>query len=356
MRKVILVVVLLLTIAFVATRLSNLQQLGHTFQRGVPYWIGLAILVHLASVLNNGLTIRALYRPLGLNESVWRLSMLWCSSVFFTTVTTSGGWGGMAIFVADGRKRGLPGARVTVATAMYFLYDFISALMIVGLGLIVLVRRNRLEVGEVAATVLLTVYAVLLATWLTLAWRSPNRLAAVLTKGGAFINRLLRPILHREYLDLKRADELAHDMGAGVRDLRHSPGRLLLPLALSLSHKALTIAILFLCFLAFSQPFSIGTLIAGYSLGYIFMVVTPTPAGIGFVEGIVTLAFTGFGIPVATAAVITLAYRGITLWLTLLYGMIGFRWVGLGSSPKTMDMNIQTAPLRAYKPKDEGPG
>jgi len=346
MRKLLLAAVLLLAIIFIVTRLSDLEQIAETFRRGVPLWLLLAVLVHLASVLNNGATLRSLYRLLGLKEGVGRLMMLWCSSVFFTTVTSSGGWGGMAVFVTDGRKRGLPAARVTVASAMYYLYDFVSALLVVGLGLIVLVRRGQLDTGEILASVVLAVYALFLAAWLILAWRSPERLAAVMTKGGSFINRLVRPFVRRrDYLDLQRARSLAHDMGAGLTEVRRSPEGLLLPIALSLSHKALTIAILFLCFLAFSQPFSVGTLIAGYSLGYIFTVVTPTPAGIGFVEGILTLAFSGFGIPVATSAVIALAYRGITLWLSLLYGMLSFRWVGLGPKPEALTVD-RTRPLR----------
>src|SRR3990172_929686 len=345
MRKLLLAAVLLLAIIFIVTRLSDLEQIAETFRRGVPLWLLLAVLVHLASVFNNGATLRSLYRLLGLKEGVGRLMMLWCSSVFFTTVTSSGGWGGMAVFVTDGRKRGLPAARVTVASAMYYLYDFVSALLVVGVGLIVLLRRGQLDTGEILASIVLAVYALLLAGWLILAWRSPERLGTVLTRGGSVINRLVRPFVRRDYLDLQRARTLAHDMGAGLTEVRRSPEGLLLPIALSLSHKALTVAILFLCFLAFSQPFSVGTLIAGYSLGYIFTVVTPTPAGIGFVEGILTLAFSGFGIPVATSAVIALAYRGITLWLSLLYGMLSFRWVGLGPKPEALTVD-RTRPLR----------
>jgi len=351
MRKLVLAVVLVLSLGFVVTRLSDLEQITQTFRRGIPAWLALAALVHAVSVLNNGVTIRSIYRLLGLNEGLGRLSMLWCSSVFFTTVTTSGGWGGMAVFVSDGRQRGLSGARVAVATALYFLYDFVSALMVVGLGLIVLVRRNRLDMGEIAATAILAAYAAALAVFLRLAWRAPDRLGAVLAGGGALVNRILRPFLRRDYLQVERAHVLAHDIGAGLHDVRRQPAGLLLPIALSLSHKALTIAVLFLCFLAFGQAFSVGTLVAGYSLGYIFTVVTPTPAGIGFVEGILTLTLTGFGIPVASAAVITFAYRGLTLWLTLLYGMIGFRWVGLGPSPKSVDVNIPTAPVPVVQPK-----
>jgi uncharacterized protein (TIRG00374 family) len=354
-RHLILGVVVLLAILFVVGRQSDLNQVVETFQRGAPHWLLMAVALHLVAVFNNGVTIRSLYRLLGLGERVGRLVMLWCASLFFTIVTSSGGWGGMAVFVADGRKRGLPGARVTVALAMYYLFDFLSALTIVGLGIIVLIRRGRLETGEVVATVILGVYALLLASWLVLAWRAPGKLAGLLTRGGAFVNRVLRRFLHREYLDLERARTLAHDMAAGLSDLRRSRAGLLLPLALSLSHKAFMISILFFCFLAFSQPFTAGTLIAAYAIAYMFTVVTPTPAGIGLIEGILTVALAGIGIPLATAALIALSYIGITLWLGMLYGMLSFRWVGLGPSPKAMDVNIPTAPLAAYQPKPPSP-
>jgi uncharacterized protein (TIRG00374 family) len=355
MRKLILAAVFLFAVLFLVTRTADIAQVAETFQRGAPHWLVLAIVVHLVSILGNGAVLRALYRALGLKEGVVRLAMLWCSAAFFTTVTTSGGWGGMAVFVADGRKRGLPGARVTVASAMYYLYDFVTALLVVGIGLIVLIRRGQLDPGEVLASIVLAIYALILAAWLVLAWRSPERLGKVLTAGGSFINRLVRPIVRRDYLDLVRARTLAHEMGAGVKDLGQSPQGLILPIALSFAQKALTISILFLCFLAFSQPFSVGTLIAGYSLGILFTIVTPTPAGIGFVEGILTLAFTGFGIPVATSAVIALAYRGITLWLSLLYGMVAFRWVGLGPKPQELAVGTQqTRPIERTKPNQPG--
>jgi hypothetical protein len=92
-----------------------------------------------------------------------------------------------------------------------------------------------------------------------------------------------------------------------------------------LSKQTLLIMIFFLMFLAFKQPFSVGTLIAGYSVGYLFLIVSPTPSGIGFVEGAMTLTLASFRIPLAAAGLITLAYRGITLWLTILYGMVSLR-------------------------------
>ena len=336
MRRLIVAVVLLLTIVFVLTRMADIEQVVRTFQRGDARWLALGVVVHAVALLNSGILLHAVYQVLGMQEKVGRLTLVGVASSFFTVVTSSGGWGGLAVFIGDGRRRGLPAGRVAVAAAMYYLYDFLSALVVISLGLVVLFRRHRLEAGEVAAAVILAVYAIVLAVWLYLGFRAPERLGRILESAGRLINRILRPIVRREYIDVSRARHVALDMGAGLDNARRSPQGMILSIALALSHKALLISVLFLVFMAFQQPFSVGTLIAGFGLGYLFMVVTPTPAGIGFVEGLLTLALNGLGVPLASAAVITLAYRGITLWLMLAYGMIAFRWIGAGSPPPSV--------------------
>jgi uncharacterized protein (TIRG00374 family) len=101
----------------------------------------------------------------------------------------------------------------------------------------------------------------------------------------------------------------------------------LIPAGLALSNKLLLVGILLLMFLSFNVTFSIGTLIAGFSIGYLFFVVSPTPSGIGFVEGALTLALVSLYVPVSKAAAVALAYRGITFWIPLLIGMLAFRFV-----------------------------
>jgi uncharacterized protein (TIRG00374 family) len=85
-------------------------------------------------------------------------------------------------------------------------------------------------------------------------------------------------------------------------------------------------------FLAFGQGFSVPALIAGFSMGYLFLIVSPTPSGVGFVEGAMTLTLNSMDVPLAPAAIIALAYRGITFWLPLAYGAFAFRWVGQRAS------------------------
>ncbi len=124
------------------------------------------------------------------------------------------------------------------------------------------------------------------------------------------VNRILRPFIHREYLSEARAHLFAQDTSDALNELRQKPKNLFLPAILGITSKAFLVLILLLMFLAFSVPVTLGQLIGGFSIGYLFLIVSPTPAGLGFVEGGLTLALTTLNVPIGAAAVITLAYRG----------------------------------------------
>jgi uncharacterized protein (TIRG00374 family) len=78
-------------------------------------------------------------------------------------------------------------------------------------------------------------------------------------------------------------------------------------------------------FLAFQVPFSAGTIIGGFAIAYLFLIITPTPAGVGIIEGVMPLALSSLRVPWSEAVVITLAYRGVTFWIPLGFGAIAMR-------------------------------
>jgi hypothetical protein len=125
------------------------------------------------------------------------------------------------------------------------------------------------------------------------------------------------PALHEDW-----AHESAAEFREAVIAIRAHPNLLGRTLAVAfLSHLA-NIACLFFIFLAFHDPVSIGILVSGYAMGILFLVVSPTPQGIGIVEGIMTLVFASLQVPVERAAVIAIAFRGLTFWLPLGVGFI----------------------------------
>jgi len=166
-----------------------------------------------------------------------------------------------------------------------------------------------------------------LAALIYLGMCSTSQLSRILVWAAQQLNRLSRRVFRRELFAENQALLFAAEITDGLRMLRRNPKSLVLPTVLSLCSKALLVVVLFLMFLSFKIPYSFGTLVAGFSIGYLFMIVSPTPSGIGVVEGAFPLALGSLHIPAGSATVLVLSYRGITFWVPLLVGMLAFRWL-----------------------------
>ncbi len=330
MRNLVIAIVLLIGLVYIFTHVAEVQEIAATLQRGDWRFILLAFGVQAIWLLNLAACFRAIYRSLGIDENLKRLYLMVSAANFVNVIAPSGGMGGLAIFISEARRRGHSSARVTIAGGLVVFFDYIGFLCVLALGLIVLIRRNNLTTTELAASGVLVIIAAVLGMLIFLGMRSGQAMGKMLAWMARQVNRFLLLFLQREYLSEKRAYEFAHEASSGLRELRRNPESLIVPAILSFSGKALLILILLLVFMAFKVPFSVGTLIAGFSIGYLFLIVSPTPAGIGFVEGALTLGLRSLNVSLGDATVIALAYRGITFWIPLLFGIVAFRWLSRG--------------------------
>ncbi|MEK7278897.1 MAG: lysylphosphatidylglycerol synthase transmembrane domain-containing protein [Chloroflexota bacterium] len=330
MRRLLLAVVLLFAVGFTISQFGHFEQFSSVMRRGQPIWIGLAFVVQAAWLLNQVAQYRAAYRVVGIEQTIRQLLPVVLATNFANVAAPSAGMSGIAIFVHDARRRGLSAARVTLAGVLFVVFDYISFSAVLALGLIVLFRRNDLGARELIPSLILFGAAMALGAVVLLGMRSAAELERALVWASRLVNRVLWPVLKRDYLRERVAREFATEAAEGLESLRRQPrGSWLFPIALSLSSKALLIALLFLMFLAFNQPFSVGTITAAFSMAFLFTIVSLTPMGIGVVEGAMAITLTTLRVPLEAAVIITLAYRGFTLWLPLLYGFIALQVRGL---------------------------
>ena len=325
MRNLLFVLIFFVGVLFIIARLAEVQAIFETLQRGDWRYILLAVGIVFLWLLTIAFSYEVIYSALGLKEKIKVLLPMACAAIFLNVVAPSAGMSGMAVFVAQAKRQKYSTGKAAVAGALFVLLDYGAFCCVLALGLIVLFRRNTLDAGEIFASVILLIISLTLATLIYLGMRSAQSLGRALAGMARLVNQLLRPVLKREYLSEERAYEFAGDAGDGLQVLLKSPQRLVIPVGLALLKQAMLIGILWCSFMLFQVPFSTGTLIAGFSIGYLFMIITPTPAGLGFVEGALTLALTSMYIPFSAAAIVTLAYRGFTFWIPLLVGMVAFR-------------------------------
>jgi uncharacterized protein (TIRG00374 family) len=325
MRKFLYALALLLVIIFLIGRFSEVQEIVETLQQGDARFLALALLVQAVWIVNLGASFYSIFHLIGLNGGLLHMIRMAGAANFLNVIAPAGGVSGVVIFIDDARRRGYSTARATVAGALYVLFDYAGFLCILVLGLIVMFRRNHLNWPEGIASLILVLFACVVTFLLYLGAHSGAELGNALAWMAGIANRIMRPFIHRDYFPIERTRAFANDAAEGVSMIRLNPRALILPFALSITGKCLLIAVLYLSALAFNAPLTPGSLIAGFSMAYLFMIVSPTPQGIGVVEGALTLYLRSFGMQLEQAAVVVLAYRGFSFWLPFFFGMLAFR-------------------------------
>jgi len=326
MKKFIFALLFFLAAALIMLSFGELESIWAVLQKVRPFHFLLALLLETGWLFVIGMTFMEIYRLLEMKESGRHMFLVASAANLINVIAPSAGVSGVAVLVDDARRRGLPGGKVTAAGALFLLFDYAAFFALLLLGLIVLVRRGNLNAGEVTATLILLGIASSLATLLYIGSRSAEALGRILAAMARLVNRVAR-IFNRKkpYLREARAYEYAAELAEGLAVVRSRPRGLLRPLALALLNKSLLVVILMVMFLAFDVEFSAGTVVGGFAIGNLFTIVSPTPAGIGVVEGILPVALASLRVPWESAVVVTLCFRAVTFWYPLAVGAVAMR-------------------------------
>ena len=325
MKKIFVAIILFLGIAVVILSFGELKTILQTLKHAHLEFLFLAIILQFVWFLTSGRMYQSVFYLLGIQESVLALSFIATAANFINVVAPSAGLGGVALFTSVARKRGKAAGKTTVAAALFVSLDHASFLVVLSLGLIILIRQNNLSASEISASFFLLCIAVAYAFILYLGYRSEERLGNLLAKIAHGINRFVKIFRKQEYLSEVRAHEFAHEVAEGFSGLTEKSSSLIRPVLWGIVDKALLMLILTCSFLSFEVPFSIETIVAGFAITYLFLIVSPTPSGIGIVEGIMPIALSSLNVNWSQAVVITLTYRAVTFWLPLAVGAWTFR-------------------------------
>ncbi len=325
MRKIIQVIVIILAVLYVVVSFTQIQTIIETLRKGNLPFLLVAFLFELLCLFNATAVYRSIYELVGLHESRKIMFLMTTAATFVSMIAPSGGMSGMAVFIDTAKARKQSSGRVLVVGILYLLYEYAALLCIVLAGFVVLLRRGHLSAGEVSAAAFMFAIAVADAVILYLGYKSQHRLGRLLVGISTFINRLLHRIFHRDLINVDSAYNLSVEIAEGIKTIRGNPNKIMWPFLFALNNKAILIFVLAFVFMALNVPFSVGTIIGGFSISQLFYYVSPTPGGVGVVEGLFPLILTTLRVPFGKAMLITLTYRGITLWLPLLIGFFSFR-------------------------------
>lgn len=320
----------LLIIAFVwvvVSRFTEIEKLAETLARGQWEWILAAALTQVVYYLVYSALYQAAFHTVGVKSRTRDLAPVTLGAVFVNVVAPTGGTAAVALFADDAARRGQSPARAAVGALLAFVADLVAFTGVLLVGLVYLFRQHDLRAYELlGAAVLLLLIGGLSGVLLLGLWQ-PDRLRRWLAWTQRTVQRFAGRFRRPSPLADDWAEKHATEFTEAALAIATYPQRLGRALALGLAIHLIDLTCLTTLFLAFHQPVRFGPLVAGYAMGILFWIVSPTPQGIGVVEGVMALVYTSLGVPAATATVIALAFRGLTFWLPLALGFLVLRRV-----------------------------
>lgn len=326
LRHLLYGVLAILFARFVYLNRGQLVDIVAVLRSGVWYYLLIVALIFGLAVQNQGRLYSSIYRVLRLPPERKKLSAIFLVSRFMSVAAPSGGLSGAVPFIQDARRRKLGIGTVLVANLIYLIVWYSTFALVLLIGLLHLFFVHDLQWFEVAEAIILISFTALLVALLVAAWLAPAWLSAILHRLTGLAARIAIHFKRPMPLTIAQTDALASELTHTIQFIRHAGWqRALRPFGYALINELLNLLTLFFVALAFRVQMNLGVLIATYSIGVLFFLISPTPGGLGFVEGILILVMSSLGIADESATTITLAYRGFTFWLPFILGFFALR-------------------------------
>jgi uncharacterized protein (TIRG00374 family) len=325
MRRWILPLAVVAFLGVLVARRTELDELVRTLALGRWPWVVAAAALQGVYYLVYAALCHAAFGVVGVRSRFREVFAVLLGSMFANVVVPSGGAAGAALFVDDAARRGESPARAA-AGLLLTMTAILTALALVLLGSLAwLARRGELQSLEVWGAVALVAMIAAMVLLLVLGLWLPRALHALLRGTAAAAGALARTLRLASPLGPDWAARTGGEFVEVAQALRARPLGPLGLLALALCMTVLDVASLGALFLAFRQAPGAGVIVAGYAFGILSWLLSPTPQGIGVVEGVMTLVYTSLGVAAGPATLVVLSFRGLTFWLPMFAGFLLLR-------------------------------
>ena len=318
-------------------RVGDLADFSHILARGQFQWMLAAIGLQILHYFVSSASYRTAFTAVGVQTRLRDLFPLLFGALFVNVVAPTGGASGAALFLDHAARHGQSTARTSAGVLLQLITSMLAFLVILTAGLAYLGVEHQLQSYYIIAALILLLAIFLMSSLLLLAKWRPTWLQRLFGYLQALFNGLMHKIKRSSALSDEWIEKHGTEFIEAGEAIGSRPGSLILTIGILLLAHVLNISVLGTLFLAFSQTISLGSLVAGYAVGILFLIVSITPQGVGVVESIMPVVFGSLGVPNGTAVLTVLAFRGLSFWLPLLVGFFLLRKIGTfrGSQEKS---------------------
>ncbi len=319
-RRWLLILVLLAFAVLIVLSYGNIQRVIVTLFQGQLQWILAALLLQGVYYYTYALLYQFSFAAVEVRGRARELLPVLFASIFLKAVVPSGGVSAVAVFVDDATRRGQSPARAAEGSLLVLVADLATTVPLILAGLAYLQTQGALQLYQVAAAAFYVLFTAVLAGVLLLGRLQPDRLRAVLRQFQRTVNNIAARFRRPPLLPGDWAERNAEECIGAACNIAAHPQPLARSLVTAFAVHLINVACLYTVALAYGESLSPLLIVAAFTMDVVFSVITFIPHGIGIAEGVMALVFLSVAVPLTTSLVITVAFRGLNVWLPLAIG------------------------------------
>lgn len=235
---------------------------------------------------------------------------------FVNHVFPSGGVSGFSYLSVRLKNLGISTAESTLAQLIRFGMTFISFLVLLLIGLLMLSLghyANGLIIMISSALVFGTIFGTVVAVFII---SKPSRIKAFVSWLPKFVNFLLKWLRigrKRDIIDITRVEATLEDLHENYVVLARNKPLIKRLFAWALVTNIAEVLTIYVVYIAFGQLINPGALIIAYAVANFAGLIAILPGGVGVYEGLMTAVLASAGVNNALALSATVVYRVLTM-------------------------------------------
>ena len=234
-------------------------------------------------------------------------------SLFVNLTAPTAGLGGAGVFIKHARVKN---ERALAAMGAYYLgilVEFLGIGVFLAGALLILWSKHRLQWYELLCSGIF--YVIIGALFLLVS--SSGKWRKTLVKVMAWWQKIRKKPAKNQLMETEIV-------------FKKDPRKLWQLLGVGMLMQISSLSALFFVFLGLGQILALETVFVGYSLIVLFLIVSPTPQGIGVIEGLIPVILNSFGVGIETGLLAILVFRSINLWLPIIIGFFSLNYMAIG--------------------------
>lgn len=321
-RRWLLIALIILFLVFLYTQREELAGLVRILEQGDYRFLIVVFILQAAQYLVYAYSYQAAFSIVGVESRFWELVPVIFASEFINNVAPAGGFAGAALLVDDAVLRAQSGARAAVAVLLVTVIETLTVLPFLVLGVSSLIAVRQILLYQLLAFTFYLIFVAILLTALFLGRWSPGFLKSIFFFVQTKINSISEKVFKREIISRSWAEENAREFIDASVVITKYWKRVGLVVIYVFASVVLNLLSLFFAFLSFGEMVSLSVLSAGYTLGFVYAIISLLPLDAALMQTIMVLVYSFLGVQTATALAVILVFGGISAWLPILIGFI----------------------------------